>query len=1086
MANTVNDVMNVITNPDYGIKNIAGTTHEILAIMQGNHNSNNNLHAIVDDIKSLLQKLVGVVSENKPIEVGRTSTKINHRHIQDILDETKGIRKAIDNLAAKITKQGGNTMPTIAKLSDKSSKMVADAMIKNIDKQNGNGGISTLVDVFNKLKNISLKDIIIGKHKIKIISNIFNNAKDKLDIKDKDLDSIIKLINATPQMMKSLMNVSWKINKIIRKKVIEKLNNILVGENSILTISQILHKNEKVFIKANSAAKNLEELTTSLNEAMIKMIFTSFLSRMISDKSIQAIEKMLNNLTTIAQKLSKEKNVINKGVEASKQVTILIGNLFVSSILLTTTIVPALLGSIGALALKLMIETTMWSINTLSKKKKSIETSTKSAKELAVFAGQMAITSFMFATIAVTGIPAMVGMVLLKGILWLNEKMFKTLDKSKASITKGAIVMLLMGGSLILYGIALKKISEATKGMEWKQFGMIAALTGTFAVAMAALGIPIVAGLVALGSVTLGVMGLSLLTFAKSLKIINDLGTTPIKPLRQTLNAMNMVKNFFKENALDRKAIKNARRYNKIIRPFGKTIKHLAKLKEMGVIPMKLVHGALNAINTIANYYMDNPIDKKVDKMAKRYKDVLKPFGKTIKHLSKLKELGVIPMKLVHGALNAMNVISNYYINNPIEKKVIKEAKRYKKILKPFGKTIKHLSKLKEIGVIPMKLVHGALNAMNVISNYYINNPIEKKVIKEAKRYKKILKPFGKTIKYLSKLKEMGVIPMKLVHSALNAISLISNFYQKQNNGIFDNIKTSIITKLISTNISSFANSVDALKTIKGIQTIPTIAISNVVGVMSDIINFYNTTKLNKNIDKKTTFIESIISKFTNMYINIQDKFVNIKPINLKSVEHNIKYLSLITKFLKKKSLNSLQYKKAEKTLTLLKNMTSVMSDISNLKSSNISSVGEAISNTLIDVNKVDMERVKSVTNMFDTFNSINRSKNVINKFTESIKEFTTVCKNLIDTMNQNTDAINNIDGDMSNSRTNLITNNNIIENNLGNTNQNNGIRITNVDEIAKNIAEKINGALSVDVPDTQIQLLINGIGGNEWVISRY
>ena len=1028
MANTVNDVMNVITNPDYGIKNIAGTTHEILAIMQGNHNSNNNLHAIVDDIKSLLQKLVGVVSENKPIEVGRTSTKINHRHIQDILDETKGIRKAIDNLAAKITKQGGNTMPTIAKLSDKSSKMVADAMIKNIDKQNGNGGISTLVDVFNKLKNISLKDIIIGKHKIKIISNIFNNAKDKLNIKDKDLDSIIKLINATPQMMKSLMNVSWKINKIIRKKVIEKLNNILVGENSILTISQILHKNEKVFIKANSAAKNLEELTTSLNEAMIKMIFTSFLSRMISDKSIQAIEKMLNNLTTIAQKLSKEKNVINKGVEASKQVTILIGNLFVSSILLTTTIVPALLGSIGALALKLMIETTMWSINTLSKKKKSIETSTKSAKELAVFAGQMAITSFMFATIAVTGIPAMVGMVLLKGILWLNEKMFKTLDKSKASITKGAIVMLLMGGSLILYGIALKKISEATKGMEWKQFGMIAALTGTFAVAMAALGIPIVAGLVALGSVTLGVMGLSLLTFAKSLKIINDLGTTPIKPLRQTLNAMNMVKNFFKENALDRKAIKNARRYNKIIRPFGKTIKHLAKLKEMGVIPMKLVHGALNAINTIANYYMDNPIDKKVDKMAKRYKDVLKPFGKTIKHLSKLKELGVIPMKLVHGALNAMNVISNYYINNPIEKKVIKEAKRYKKILKPFGKTIK----------------------------------------------------------YLSKLKEMGVIPMKLVHSALNAISLISNFYQKQNNGIFDNIKTSIITKLISTNISSFANSVDALKTIKGIQTIPTIAISNVVGVMSDIINFYNTTKLNKNIDKKTTFIESIISKFTNMYINIQDKFVNIKPINLKSVEHNIKYLSLITKFLKKKSLNSLQYKKAEKTLTLLKNMTSVMSDISNLKSSNISSVGEAISNTLIDVNKVDMERVKSVTNMFDTFNSINRSKNIINKFTESIKEFTTVCKNLIDTMNQNTDAINNIDGDMSNSRTNLINNNTIIENNLGNTNQNNGIRITNVDEIAKNIAEKINGALSVDVPDTQIQLLINGIGGNEWIISRY
>ena len=58
MANTVNDVMNVIASPDYGIKNIAGTTHEILAILQGTHNSQNNIHNVVDDVKNLLQKLV--------------------------------------------------------------------------------------------------------------------------------------------------------------------------------------------------------------------------------------------------------------------------------------------------------------------------------------------------------------------------------------------------------------------------------------------------------------------------------------------------------------------------------------------------------------------------------------------------------------------------------------------------------------------------------------------------------------------------------------------------------------------------------------------------------------------------------------------------------------------------------------------------------------------------------------------------------------------------------------------------------------------------------------------------------------------
>ena len=54
----------------YGIKNIAGTTQEILAIMQGTHNSKNNIHAIVDDVKNLPSKRGGkqpILSEFQPI-----------------------------------------------------------------------------------------------------------------------------------------------------------------------------------------------------------------------------------------------------------------------------------------------------------------------------------------------------------------------------------------------------------------------------------------------------------------------------------------------------------------------------------------------------------------------------------------------------------------------------------------------------------------------------------------------------------------------------------------------------------------------------------------------------------------------------------------------------------------------------------------------------------------------------------------------------------------------------------------------------------------------------------------------------------
>ena len=40
-------------------------------------------------------------------------------------------------------------------------------MVKNIEKQNKYGGLSTIIDTFIKLKDISLKDIIVGKLKFK-------------------------------------------------------------------------------------------------------------------------------------------------------------------------------------------------------------------------------------------------------------------------------------------------------------------------------------------------------------------------------------------------------------------------------------------------------------------------------------------------------------------------------------------------------------------------------------------------------------------------------------------------------------------------------------------------------------------------------------------------------------------------------------------------------------------------------------------------------------------------------------------------------------------------------------------------------
>ena len=1086
MANTVNDVMNVIANPDYGIKSIAGTNKEILAILQGTTNSQNNLHAIVDDVKTLLQKLVTVATEKKPIEIGNKPTKINDKHIQDILDETKGIRKSIDNLTKSILKQGTQSNPTIAKLSDKASEQVAAAMVKNIEKQNKGGGMSALIDTFTKLKDISLKDIIFGNIKIEKISKLFKTAKENLSIEKKELDNIIKLINTSPEMIKSLIHVNKKIDKIIKNNVIENLKTILVGENSLLSLAMILQKNEKNFDKASKASKSIKELIISLNKALTHLSLTSMLAKLTS-KGVDNIISSLNKIIELSNILAKNKKDIDTSSKAAKQITPLVGNLLTSSILLTIAAVTGGPAILGAKLLSKMIDNIIPIAEKLSSKNKQIKKATKSAISLIAFTGLMAVSSIFLASIAVTGVPALLGSILTMGIVAINVITFDILSKAKKNILKGSISMLLMSASVLLFGVALNKITQATKGVDFKQIGVIATLTLLLGGTVALLGIPTVVPFIILGSISMGIMGLALMPFAitlgkiakameklkmkqislvttsmvtlgtgiagmaflaipiaigsitvlsmvnvlqkyaKTLKSLSGIGSSTSKMVHQTLNSLNAIGDFFSKNWLNPLAIINAINYKLILKPFGKTLKHLSNIKELGSVPMALVHQTLNAMSTISNFYTENPIALKTIWQARRYKRMLRPFGKTLSYFGKLKELGSIPLQLIHQTLNAMNIIANYYAENPIEKKVIKQARKYKRMLRPFGKTLSYFGKLKELGSIPLQLIHQTLNAMNIIANYYVENPIEKKVIKQARRYKRMLRPFGKTLSYFSKLKDLGSIPLQLIHQTLNAISIISDFYQKQDVGLLKSLKVNVGATTIDNNISIFSKAVKYLNEIKDTQIVPIKTIESVKIAITSMIEIINLLKTDK------------------------------------------------------------QRKNAEKNIHILNRMTSVISNLSNINASNISSVSETLSNTLNGVKTIDISQVKAVTDMFNAFNSINKSESIINKFTESVKEFTSTCKNLMESMNYNTDAINNMDiSGYNGSYVNEIRSNNFIEIGSDSNINKNGVHIINVDEIARTIAEKINGTLSVDIPDTQVQLLINGTGGNEWTISRY
>ena len=93
----------------------------------------------------------------------------------------------------------------------------------------------------------------------------------------------------------------------------------------------------------------------------------------------------------------------------------------------------------------------------------------------------------------------------------LAGKFFKNI-----MIGSGAVAVMAIG--LGIFGYGIKFYVDAIKDVGWKQVGMMAALVGIFGAEFAVLGIPTVAGFVALGSAAVAAMSLGLYVFGDGVK----------------------------------------------------------------------------------------------------------------------------------------------------------------------------------------------------------------------------------------------------------------------------------------------------------------------------------------------------------------------------------------------------------------------------------------------------------------------------------------------------------------------------------------------------------------------------------------
>lgn len=89
------------------------------------------------------------------------------------------------------------------------------------------------------------------------------------------------------------------------------------------------------------------------------------------------------------------------------------------------------------------------------------------------------------------------------------------------TLLKGALLLSIVGAAYLLFAFTIKTINSVD--LSWKSFGMLMATIGSAVAICAGLGVPVVAGLVALGAATLAGVGLALRVFVGSLVAVNSI-----------------------------------------------------------------------------------------------------------------------------------------------------------------------------------------------------------------------------------------------------------------------------------------------------------------------------------------------------------------------------------------------------------------------------------------------------------------------------------------------------------------------------------------------------------------------------------
>ena len=903
----------------------------------------------------------------------------------------------------------------VYKIAENSPKIQKD--VKDIrDAVIGTGGILEAINVIVEKLDLSKKkgriEKLVNKPALRQDKTLIKNTNSMTDILNKILIQVSK-INARPRLKnenistgrKSRLNADNFKREPDRK---DKGKGLESFYKSIDIIDKLKGIKLKDFIFAKTKMKHISNMMIKFKD-----MFKSFKN----EKEMEATVKFANSSIEIVKKLSK---VAIFAIPAK------LGLNVIEKLFLGSKRKPG-----GLLAV----------FREVDKNKKIIKSGDKSMKEILAATGAMFLTSILLSGLAVTGVPAMLGALAMKGIVWIMKGTFEILNKAKKNALQGSLVLLIMSSSLITFALGLGLMVNAVKGMKWKDFGMMMASIAAISAVFAVIGIPAVTALIGLGSIAVLAMGASLLLFSIGLaKTINALKGTDWDEFNEMSKSIwKLGLEISKVGAL---SIPIGLGSSALILMggslflFGGAIKSWMKLSNI----QPALDNIKNAVKSVKDVVKDR-FDMKSVRQLRKVGRTLKVLYKGIKDWDKFD--GLKAAKNIGITIEKLNEV----FKKQIDKKNVNTYSSVGRVLRRLYKGLKFWENINS-----QKATTNAAYAVTILKKTFSGN-VDKNQVKTMDTLVKVTNMSSGIIDSLKAWDSYKPgDALSKIETTVNELLNIFGMSELKKTQLEDNIKDAVVKK-------------------KGFLANIT---EGVVNVVKTTVDNMNNNATNRGVKKTMASLEEVMNSlfsvktFLTPWLNF-DSTTGITNIqySIKGILSQIMYTAEVEKLYGGSVQNPVLGKYFMRTSThLMSGMNNLSKGLSGL--SNFSNLEIPFKNTIKSINKLDVSKASVMLNLFKSFSRIGIKP--FDRFTKAVYKFSDSCNDLIE-------ALDSFEP---------ISNNTVTTNENGETTISSGsVSITNSQDLAKAIAEAIKSLpINVQTDISDVRLVVNNETGRRIILS--